>query len=261
MTKRKINDTRSKAQPLKIAQPASIRHFPAAIQDIDIRHFPVAVQELKAHLLTQVNSPIYGNIGEELELLRRLNFHGEAVKMWRALESREIKRKDDEPGRSWVHEFLMTVMALLDVPKYMTIPKNERDEHAEKIRQLSDGLIHELKSFGLDRKIMGGEMRILSGKLYFHDFGQPAQAKSTHIGNAFAATELISEMCRLAVVDLTDPALVGKAGKNAQAIKLARGLVAYNRKLYGRPLNETVAIACNAVFDTTYTASDIAQYN
>jgi len=177
------------------------------------------------------------------------------VSMWKAIEKRS-----DIVDDFWVWRFLEDVENAARLPRYHYKSKAERVELVSDINKLSRKLLLKLESNDLDVHLLYNPGAMFEGFYIYEDFDANHQAQINEIAiNKIELTTLLNEINERSRRKVLEEPLAGKAGKNNRAIRFMRNMAIRNRKLYGQPLNKVIMSATNALFETNYFESDIAQ--
>jgi hypothetical protein len=179
----------------------------------------------------------------------------ELVGMWRAYERQ--KHPDDPPG-VWVWQFLRLAKDASSLPTFHYKSVKERHELEKTIKDLATRLARKLEANGLDAHLIHNDGKMFNGFFVYEDFGDSNRARIDARGvNKPKLSELVRGIAERARKKITEEPMPGKAGSNVEAIRFVRMVAKSNRRLYGKPLNAPTAVATNAIFGTSYRASDI----
>lgn len=175
------------------------------------------------------------------------------VAMWNAYECREDGR---DP---WVWIALEAAKEASSLPQYHYQSKADRHKLIELVNRLSTQLSQMLKDNDLDAHLIHLDPILWNGFYFFEDFGKFNRARiDAEEVNKVEFTKLLSSIAKRCEQKIeTEPPKGGKAGRNVKAIRFARIMLARHERLYGQPLNHSVAAATNAMFDTRYDDSDM----
>jgi hypothetical protein len=177
----------------------------------------------------------------------------ELAAMWKALEKRRCGADD-----FWVWGFLRAAANASNLPPYHYMTAQDRRDLSDKILGLAKDLVRALEVNGLDAHLVHNDGKIFNGYFLYEDFGESNRTRFDIAGaSKLKASELISRMAERSKEKINEEPIPGKNGPNARAIRFVRLIAARNKRNFDQPLNAVTAAAANAVFGTSYAASDI----
>jgi hypothetical protein len=175
------------------------------------------------------------------------------VAMWRSLEKRN--RSGDD---LWISAFLTAIADAVVLPAYHYLSGAKRRALEKSISVLANELAKTLESNKLDVNLIYIDNLSVRGFYAFEDFGDTNRQRIDADNRVkLHSTRLLREIAERSATKIRHDPLPGKAAKNAAAIHFARRVAARNVWAYGKPLNDVVATATNALFGTSYSAQEI----
>ena len=157
----------------------------------------------------------------------------------------------------WVWAYLGRVRDCLCVPRYHNLNKKDRNELIEDIQSISNKLVIKLSVNGLDATLVHSNGFIFNGFYLYEDFGESNQSQIDQSNtNKLLVSSLITQIASRAVEKIAQEPMPGKKGKNSEAVRFIRMMVAHHMWSYRTPLNKVVVNLANALFGTKYSESD-----
>lgn len=179
----------------------------------------------------------------------------EIQKMWESLEARNVEEDD-----LWVWAFLRAAQDAKDLPRFYYKPAKERRELSELIEKNCKKLSILLKANDLDAHLIHNQGEIFNGFFFYEDFSESNKDKINSDGTKklkiSTFLEKFAERCKKKI---NKEPIRGKISKNSHAVRFIRVMAERNYLKYETPLNDVLATASNAIFDTTYDKSDVAK--
>ncbi len=213
------------------------------------REIPPEVSAVRRQLLRQPRHEL-ADIAAKL-----ISDDPEIVAMWCALKRRSKHHSDD----LWVWAFLKIAIAASRPPTALT--KGQRHELAGRIAKLAKRLVGALRVCEQDTSIIFSDSRNFNGFFIYEDFGDSNRKRIDATGNPkLKASTLIEHVADRAKRKIINAPAPGKSGRNAKAVYFVRVLAMRNLSVFSQPLHGVVATAANALFNTSYSESDVRNH-
>lgn len=170
-----------------------------------------------------------------------------------------IERYSHTVDELWVWAYLDRVRDCFYVPRYHNLNKKDRKELIEDIQSISKELVMKLSVNGLDATLIHSNGFNFNGFYLYEDFGESNQRQIDQSNtNKLLVSSLITQIASRAVEKIDQEPLPGKKGKNSEAVRFVRMMVAHHMWSYRTPLNKVVVNLANALFGTAYAESDVS---
>jgi hypothetical protein len=170
-----------------------------------------------------------------------------------------IKNYSHTVDELWVWAYLNKVRDCLNVPRYHNLNKKDRKELIKDIQSISKELVMKLSVNGLDATLIHSNGVNFNGFFLYEDFGESNQSQIDQLNtNKLLVSSLITKIVSRAVEKIDQEPMPGKKGKNSEAVRFIRMMVAHHMWSYRTPLNKVVVNFANALFGTSYSESDIS---
>lgn len=178
----------------------------------------------------------------------------ELCSMWATIQ-RYSYTADDR----WVYLYIERVGDCLRPPCYHDLSKRDRKELINDIQSISKDLVAKLCVNGLDATLIHSDGNLFNGFYFYEDFGESNQNQIDQSNtNKLLVSFLITQIVSRVVEKIDLEPLPGKKGKNYEAIRFIRMMVAHHMRSYKTPLNKVVINLANALFGTVYAENDVS---
>ena len=178
----------------------------------------------------------------------------ELCHMWATLENHSITYDD-----LWVWGCLHKVKDCLYLPRYHNLNKRDRKELISDIQSISKKLVEKLCTNNLDATLIHNNGILFNGFFFYEDFGESNQWQIDNSkADKLLVSCLITRIAERATEKINQEPLPGKKGKNSEAVRFVRMMVAHHMWSYRTPLNKVVVNLANALFGTAYAESDVS---
>jgi len=193
--------------------------------------------------------PELSEIAEKLLTPKDQELYG----MWATLEKYSYNVDD-----LWVWSYLDNVKNCLDLPNYHDLDKKSQRELINDIQAISKELVEKLVDNKLDATLIHCNGIHFNGFYLYEEFSESRQREIDNLSTSkLLASSLITQIVSRAIEKIEVEPIQGKSGKNSEAIRFIRMMVAYHQRKYQTPLNKVIVVLVNALFETIYAESDI----